>query len=883
MVTEDDDTGDLSDGDRVYRPPPERPRPAGKGRRVAATAVGSQQGAKASRRRGKAPDGPTAQANAAHAASAALPGARRPSWLTEAQLQPAPLDVASDMSPRRRAGGGRRKSGARGGASAQGRQRAAVGGAPPPAHPKKRRRRVRRINLEAEDSEAIVSDQGALCADSKDSDATQSDDEQLALPPKKRRTLGQQPCGASGSVPASHAEPLAPPAPAPLDNDEDDGGAMDYEPSYSPSVGESPPSQAAAQVPLLRPAALPGQFPQGTSRSAAREEPAQQHPSSTDAPAVGGSCGRASPALSGEVPAAMPARRSMAPTATAADEPRRADEDACQPSSTSQRADVAPQQQMVVEAAMRDRPQSSPQAGRGADHEACAMLEHAASQQGTLQQEALQDEARELEDDSGQICVPHPSRSPRSSVPGGDEPQGAQPLPASDLPAGVESRICPTAAPDAFERVELPGSPASSVDLAGRNSSSQQRVATPPAAFERAELPPSPDTGGEHRNNPSSPSRQSQSASLRQPVFLPRGDAFERAELPPSPSPAAGDDVSVQRGESSSAPTLRQGDAATPAALFQREELPLSSSPTASAQMPCTEAQFEQQGRPASAAFIRGPAAHHDDAAFQREKLPASPSPTAVPRRARAGTSVPRGVGPPAHDSDAAAPASRSFQREELPLFSLPGARLPVLSGASFQREELPPTPPSNGGAANRAVFQREELPASPLQAGVATASAAATVFQREELSPSPQQMHGDDTAAPHAAFERDELPPSPIPTFGMGTAAADVAAVLQYEDLPPAPEASEVTLSAPLHQDGPANRRAQSPVASAAASAPPLQTSATVWPSQGQHTEAAAHVQAAQPSTCTSPNGRSAKAMAWLQRRGKLPPMQARKRVSQH
>jgi len=875
---EDDDAGDLSDGDRVYRPPPERPRPAGKGRRVAAAAVGSQQSAKASRRRGKAPDGPTAQANAAHAASAALPGARRPSWLTEAQLQPAPLDVALDTSPRRRAGGGRQGRGARSGASAPGRQRGAVGGAPPPAHPKKRQRRVRRIDLDAEDSEAMVSDDGSLCAHSQDSDATHSDDEQLALPPKKRRTLGQQAREAPGSGAAPHAEPIAAPAPAQPEHGEEDGGAMDYEPAYSPSK-ESPPSQAAPQVPRLQPAALPGQFLQNTSRvHPAAEGPAQHNPSSIDAPAVGGLCGRATPASSAEVSAAVLANQGLAPAVTTADE------DTCQPSSTPQRADGAPPQQKVVQAVMQDRCESSPQAERAADDEACALLENAGSQPRMSQQAAVQDEPHKLLGDAGQSVAPLQSHGPHSSLSGEVDPQGAQPLSASEPAAVSQSRSCPSATPDAFERVELPGSPASSVDHAGQDSRSQQPVATPPAASERDELPPTPDTcGDERRTNPSSPSQRSRPSPLRQPVFLPQGAAFERAELPPSPSPAPGDDVSVQRGESPSAPTLRQGDAATPAAVFPREELPLSPSPSASAQMLRTEVQSGQERRRASAASIRGPAAHHDDAASQREELPASPSPHAVPRRARAGTSVPRGMGPPAQNSDAAAPASRSFQREELPSSPPPGAHPPVSSGASFQREELPPTPPSNGGAASRAVFQREELPVSPPHAGGAPASGATTLFQREELSPSPQQMQRPDAASPHSAFERAELPPSPMPASGMGMAAADIAAVLQYDELPPAPAASEATHSAPLRQDGAASCGARSLVASAVTSAPPLQTSGTAWASQVQHTEAVAHVQTGQPNGCTSPNGRSAKAMAWLQRRGKLPPMQARKRVSQH
>lgn len=488
---EDDDAGDLSDGDRVYRPPPERPRPAGKGRRVAAAAVGSQQSAKASRRRGKAPDGPTAQANAAHAASAALPGARRPSWLTEAQLQPAPLDVALDTSPRRRAGGGRQGRGARSGASAPGRQRGAVGGAPPPAHPKKRQRRVRRIDLDAEDSEAMVSDDGSLCAHSQDSDATHSDDEQLALPPKKRRTLGQQARAASGSEAATHAEPIAAPAPAQPEHDEEDGGAMEYEPAHSPSR-ESTPSEAAPQVPLLRPAALPGQFPQGTSRGSAPEGPAQQNQSSTTAPAAGGMSGEASRELRAEVPTEMPASQPATTLTLTADAPRSAGGDACGPSFPRLCHGVTQQQQQRADVVMQECCESSPPGEHGADEESYVPPDTATRHQQSSQQATVHDEAHRLLDDAGPNGAPHQRQRSRCSLSGEAEPQGAQPFPALAPAAASQSCSCPTATPDAIERVELPGSPASSVDHAGQDSRSQQPVVTPPAAFERVRTPAQP-------------------------------------------------------------------------------------------------------------------------------------------------------------------------------------------------------------------------------------------------------------------------------------------------------------------------------------------------------------------------------------------------------
>ena len=884
MVTDSDDAGDLSDGDRVYRPPPERPRPAGKGRRVAAAAVGPQQNAKASSRRGKAPDGPTAQANAARAASAALPGSRRPSWLTElteARPRPPQQDAASDASPRREAGRAGRGRGGRGGA-APGRRRAAVGGAPPPAHPKKRRRRLRRIDLDAEDSEATVSDDGALRTHSRDSDATQSDEEQLTLPPKKRRTVGQQARVASSSAAAPHPEPVeaAPSVPEP---DEEYGAAMDYEPAYSPPV-RSPPSRAASQVPTLRLAALPGQFADGTPRDPAPGCPAQQNSSSTTAPAAGGSSVGADQELSPEVVTAVPSSQPAAIAATTEDDPRGADGDACGPSSTPQQEDVTQQQQKLTEAAAQDRCDRSPKAEQGADDEASRPLGSVASPRGTLRQEANEKEANVLQDDAARVDVQCQSHSPRSSVPGEDEPQRAQPLPGSDPAVTVQSRCPLDAAANDFERVELQGSPASSVQQAGRDSRSQQPMATPPTAFERAELPPSPDTSSdEHHANPSRPSQRSQPSTLRQLVFPPQGPAFERAELPRSPSPAPQGAASAQRDELPPAPALSRGDAAPLDATFQRQELPQSPSPGAGAQMPRTEAQSEQGGRPASAASIRG----HDGVAFRGAESPASPLPDAAPRAAQDGSALPWEVQrwPPAHDSDASAPARRMFQREETPSSPSPGARPPVSSGANFHREELPFTPPSSGGphrAASRAVFQREELPVSPPQARGAPTPAAAIAFQRVDLSPSPPQTHRADTAAPHAVFERGELPPSPMAEFIMGAAAAEIGANLQHEELPPAPAGSDITLLAPSHQNE-ENTSAQSPVASAAASAPPQQASAAFWALHAQPSEDAAHVQTAQPSARTSPNGRSAKATAWLQRRGKLPPMQARARVSQH
>ena len=733
-----------------------------------------------------------------------------------------------------------------------------------------------------------MSDNNAACH-SQDSDATQSDDEQFALPPKKRRALGDKARVPSGSAAAPPAEPAAA-APSALEYDEDNGAAINYEPACSPSAG-SPPSQTAPQIPLLRPAALPGQSAHGTSLDSAPEGPAQQDPSSTTALAAGGSGGGASRETSAELPASTPVSQPVAPTVLTEDEPRSLVGDACQPSASPRRADVAQQQQQqqkLADAAMQDGCEGSAQAEPAADAEAGETLGIAASQQKASQEEAGQDDARELQIDAG-VSDDAPRQTSHRSVPTEAQLPGAEPLPAPELAADPQSRSCPTASRDAFERVELPGSPASSVDHGRLSSRSRQPMATSPAEFERAELPPSPDTGSdERRTSPCSASRRSQPSPLRQPVFPPQEAAFESAELPASgpPSPAPPGNATVQRGELLPLPAHSGGGCSASHATFQREELPQSPSPGAGAQMPRTEAQSGQKRRPASAVCIRGPATHDDDdVAFQREELPDSPLPNAAPKAAPAGASLQRGVGrlPPALDGAAPAPASRMFQREELPLSPPAGARSPVLSGANSQHEELPLPPPSTAGAhpaTRRAVFQREELQESPPQAGGAATSAAATIFQREELSPSPQQMHGADTAAPRAAFERVELPPSPTPAFGMGT--ADSAAILNYEDLPPAPADSEGTLSARLHQDG-ASDGVQNPVASAATFAPPQQHIVAARVSQAQPGLARVHVPVDQPDANTSENGRSAKAISWLRRRGKLPPMQARARVSQH
>ena len=135
------------------------------------------------------------------------------------------------------------------------------------------------------------------------------------------------------------------------------------------------------------------------------------------------------------------------------------------------------------------------------------------------------------------------------------------------------------------------------------------------------------------------------------------------------------------------------------------------------------------------------------------------------------------------------------------------------------------------------------------------------------------------------SAFQREELPPFPS-SADMQAADADNGNQLQRAEWPPSPPTSEVTRTASL----PTGQRAngvQNLSTSAAILAVRQEASSTArapeQPIRTQQDESIRNTQLRQPSAPLSPKGRSAKAMAWLQRRGKLPPMQARARVLQH
>ena len=232
-------------------------------------------------------------------------------------------------------------------------------------------------------------------------------------------------------------------------------------------------------------------------------------------------------------------------------------------------------------------------------------------------------------------------------------------------------------------------------------------------------------------------------------------------------------------------------------------------------------------------------------------------------------------------------PVASAFQREELSLSpSHSGLRSAPLAVPDFQRDQLPLSPSPISGArdaAGQPVFQRLELPASPTpsdRAGVAPTDGA--TFEREELPASPVGGGGAFDGGGHALVLSQEIP---VARPQMISADAAGAQVFQREELPPSPQPSEAarTVSLPRERRTGAGR---TPGASAATSAP--QTQPTVLGGQAQSGGHAplsvqASQQSGQPQTGgpALPSGRSAKAIAWLQRRGKLPPMQARAHVS--
>ena len=856
-VMEDEDANDLSDGDAVYRPPPERPRPAGKGRRVAAAAAGLLNPSR--RRAAKASDGAAAQADAAHAASAALPGTRRPSWLTQPQAPPP--QAASQASAPRRAGGARRGRAARSGPAAQGLLAGAARN-PPAARPSKRRRRVRRIDLDAgtEDSEATVSDEGALQSDGEDSDATQSDDGQLALPPKKRRTGGERALAASNSAVPPPAAPAVAPTAAEYD---EDNGAIDYDPD-SPPPSESQPHRAATNMPTLRPAALPGQFAYGTLHDPAYEGSAQQDPS-TAAPAAGSPDGESSREVLGEVPTSVPVIRPAPLQGAVAGEPPAAAGSNAETAANEEQTSAPEGHQQAAEAAMQDHREPGCRSGWGAADQQCETTHGAARQQEVRQQAVVQAQPPEPRDDRGALDAARQNDGPASSEQGRGH-QRAPPSPPRTSAAPLQSRRRSSAASPVFERVELPGSPPSSVgrlDRARRESRSQRPMptVTPPPAFERAELPPSPGAVSEERRARSvSRSHHSQQSPGHRPVPSPQQPVFERAELPGTPPSVPRADAGLQRNGAPPAAELSRAVAAPAEVAFHRVEL--SPSPSPSDRVPRTEGPSEKEGLPASGVTCPGGPSTRDVVVFQREELPPSPLPSASARATPAASEHRRNVLPPTASpvSSAVAPSGHVFHREELPPSPSPGAGTSMLPDVAFEREELPLSPPGDSAMhvqALHAVFQREELPVTPPRAGGAQASAAATTFHREELPPSP-------------------------PGTNLHAAAVDRGTVFQREVLPPSPADVEVTRTE-LHRDTARATDVQSPSASAATLTHSLQNPAATRAPQAQPSEPVPYVVPAQSSAPASPNGRSARAMAWLQRRGKLPPMQARARVSQH
>ena len=429
-------------------------------------------------------------------------------------------------------------------------------------------------------------------------------------------------------------------------------------------------------------------------------------------------------------------------------------------------------------------------------------------------------------------------RRPRHTSGGRIQP--AEPaLPESTAHQSSQRAVSPAAT--AVERAALPPSPAANSDERSRRS----RRRPPAPSPDTPGLPPGPDSPAQrHSERAAQPTSPLPSRCAPAPADV----AFQREELPQSPPPRDG--ALAQLVEPAEAMKPPAGSAP------QREELPRLPSPSGRAGSPSGASLFGV-GFPASPSQGRSSPAKPVSAILQHAQLPATSHPAA----------------------DSMADTDAAFQREELSLSPTPppAGRVPdAPEDPPFQREELPLSPASSDGAraaAGRPVFQRLELPSSlsPItEAGAA--QAGSEQFERVELPLSP--LPGGHACDDGALFLPEELGLSQPQMLGCGQVAG-APADFQREELPASPQPSEATRTASV-SSGRRTGAGHSPGTSAAASAPQQQ------PVQAQSSGQTLQLSGPLPTSgAASMGGRSAKAIAWLQRRGKLPPMQARAHVA--